>query len=71
MTIKRAVTALALTCSATMLMAHAMALPPISSDPLDRIPHGLRRMIQTLQKRDIAITDLVDPNCSCFVGEVL
>jgi len=67
MTIKRAVPAMALFCTATMLTAHAMAPSPTSSDRLEKIPSGLRRMVQTLQKCNIIITDSADPNFSCFV----
>ena len=71
MIIKRAISALALTCTATMLMAHAMALPTNSSDSQERIPNGLRRMVQTLKKCDSAINDLAGQNYSFYFGEDL
>ena len=53
MNIKQVVSTVALFCTATMMIGHAITFSPSSAEPQDDPPNGLRRMVRMLQKREL------------------
>ena len=53
MNIKQVVSTVALFCTATMMIGHAITFSPSSAGPQDDPPNGLRRMVRMLQKREL------------------
>ena len=53
MNVKKVISTVALFCTATMMISHAITISPSSAEPQDDPPNGLRRMVRMLQKRDL------------------
>ena len=52
MNITKVIMTVALFCTVTMVISHAITFSPSSAEPQDDPPNGLRRMVRTLQKRE-------------------